>query len=60
VSITAELVASRSRSAGASVRASSLKDGTGPIHAGSHHTGPLHAVTTQNLNTPQHQETPWT
>jgi xanthine dehydrogenase accessory factor len=60
VSITAELVASRSRSAGASVRASSLKDGAGPIHPGSHHTGPLHAVTTQNLNTPQHQETPWT
>ncbi|MBT2535499.1 XdhC family protein [Arthrobacter sp. ISL-69] len=45
VSITAELVASRSRSAGASVRASSLKDGTGPIH---------------NVNTTQHQETPWT
>ena len=37
VSITAELVASRSRSAGASVLASSLKDGTGPIH-----TGPIH------------------
>ena len=50
VSITAELVASRSRSAGASVLASSLKDGTGPIH-----TGPIH-----NVNTTQHQETPWT
>lgn len=50
VSITAELVASRSRSAGASVPASSLKDGTGPIH-----TGPIH-----NVNTTQHQETPWT
>lgn len=50
VSITAELVASRSRSAGASVQASSLRDGTGP----------LHTVTSQNVNTPQHQETPWT
>ena len=50
VSITAELVASRSRTAGASVQASSLKDGTGPIHT----------VTTQNISTPQHQETPWT
>jgi xanthine dehydrogenase accessory factor len=50
VSITAELVASRSRAAGESVQASSLKDGRGPIH-----TGPTHTV-----NTPQHQETPWT
>lgn len=50
VSITAELVASRSRAAGASVRASSLKDGRGPIH-----TGPIH-----NVNTTQLQETPWT
>lgn len=50
VSITAELVASRSSSSGASVQASSLKDGTGPIHA-----GPIH-----NANTTQHQETPWT
>ncbi|CAN7494093.1 XdhC family protein [Arthrobacter sp. LjRoot78] len=55
VSITAELVASRSRTAGASVQASSLKDGAGPIH-----TGPIHTVTTQNFSTPQHQETPWT
>ncbi|WP_309978505.1 XdhC family protein [Arthrobacter oryzae] len=45
VSITAELVASRSSSGGAPVRASSLKDGTGPIHT---------------VNTAQHQETPWT
>ncbi|QCO99825.1 XdhC family protein [Arthrobacter sp. 24S4-2] len=50
VSITAELVAGRSRAAGASVRASSLKDGRGPIH-----TGPIH-----NANTTQRQETPWT
>ncbi|MDQ0079152.1 XdhC family protein [Arthrobacter oryzae] len=53
VSITAELVASRS--AGASVQASSLKDGTGPIH-----TGPIHAGPTHHVNTTQHQETPWT
>jgi len=50
VSITAELVASRSSSSGASVQASSLKDGTGAIH-----TGPIH-----NVNTMQHQEIPWT
>lgn len=50
VSITAELVASRSRAAGASVQASSLKGGTGPIH-----TGPIH-----HIKTTQHQETPWT
>jgi xanthine dehydrogenase accessory factor len=55
VSITAELVASRSSSGGASVRASSLKDGTGPIHAGPIHAGPpIHTVNTA------HQETPWT
>ncbi|MBT2596738.1 XdhC family protein [Arthrobacter sp. ISL-72] len=45
VSITAELIASRSRAAGEAVQAGSLKDRTGPIH---------------NVNTPQHQETPWT
>ena len=56
VSITAELVASRSRGAGASVQAASLKDGTGPLHG----AGPLHTGTTQNVNTAQHQETPWT
>ncbi|MET4588025.1 MULTISPECIES: XdhC family protein [Micrococcaceae] len=57
VSITAELVASRSRSAGASVRAASLKDGAGPIHG----TGPIHRTgRIDNVNTPQHQETPWT
>jgi xanthine dehydrogenase accessory factor len=57
VSITAELVASRSRSAGASVLAASLKDGAGPIHRTGpvHETGPL-----DNVNTAQHQETPWT
>jgi xanthine dehydrogenase accessory factor len=66
VSITAELVASRSWAAGASLKAASLKaaslnaaslngaslkaaslkDGSGPIH--------------HYVNTPQHQETPWT
>jgi xanthine dehydrogenase accessory factor len=56
VSITAELVASRSRGAGASVQAASLKDGTGPIHS----AGTLDAVTTQIATTAQHQETPWT
>jgi len=45
VSITAELIASRSRTAGGAVQAGSLKDRTGPIH---------------NVNTQQHQETPWT
>lgn len=50
VSITAELVASRSRGACASVQASSLKDGTGPIHG-----TPIH-----NVNTAQLQETSWT
>jgi xanthine dehydrogenase accessory factor len=57
VSITAELVASRSRSAGASVLAASLKDGAGPIHR----TGPVHETgPIDNVNTAQHQETPWT
>jgi xanthine dehydrogenase accessory factor len=46
VSITAELVASRSRAAGASLPGKSLKDGSGPIH--------------HNVNSPQHQEIPWT
>jgi len=55
VSITAELVASRSGTAGASVRASSLKDGRGPIH-----TGPIHTGSIQNVNITQHRETPWT
>ncbi|KIS25821.1 xanthine dehydrogenase [Arthrobacter sp. SPG23] len=62
VSITAELVASRTRSAGASVQAASLKDVAGPIHG----TGPIHGAGTShkaspihNVNTPQHQETPW-
>lgn len=51
VSITAELVASRSRAAGASVQAPSLKDRTGPIH---------NVNTIHNANTALHQETPWT
>ena len=45
VSITAELVAGRSRAAGAPVQAAPLKDGAGPIH---------------HINTQQHQEMPWT
>jgi len=45
VSITAELLAGRSRAAGAPAQAASLKDGAGPIH---------------HINTPQHQEMPWT
>jgi xanthine dehydrogenase accessory factor len=45
VSITAELVASRSRGA-ARAAGLSLRDGTGPIH--------------QYADTPQHQEIPWT
>ncbi|MFF1381987.1 XdhC family protein [Arthrobacter sp. NPDC058288] len=63
VSITAELVASRSRAAGASVQAASLKDGTGPIHGtgSTPGTGRLHKTSrVNNVNTPQHQETPWT
>ena len=60
VSITAELVASRSSSAGASVQAASLKDGTGPIHPGPSHNAPSHNAPSHNINTTHHQETPWT
>jgi xanthine dehydrogenase accessory factor len=49
VSITAELVVSRC--AGASVRAASLKNGTGPIHGSGR---------VRNVNTEQPQEIPWT
>ncbi|MDZ4092165.1 MAG: XdhC family protein [Arthrobacter sp.] len=52
VSITAELVALRSRSA----RRLSLKHGSGPIHP---YSGKGHTSTPPVL-TPQHQEMPWT
>jgi xanthine dehydrogenase accessory factor len=62
VSITAELVASRTRSA----RGLSLKHGSGPIHqhAGHGHTAAPPARTLQartlHARTLQNQETPWT
>ena len=57
VSITAELVAGRSRSA----RELSLKHGSGPIHqyVGRDRTSTPEALTPPAF-TPQHQEMPWT
>mgnify|MGYP000742726983 FL=1 len=56
VSITAELVAGRTRSA----RGLSLKDGSGPIHqyAGTGESTPQRQA--PQHHTPQHQEMPWT
>ncbi|BCW73017.1 XdhC/CoxI family protein [Arthrobacter sp. NicSoilB8] len=63
VSITAELVAARSRSA----RGLSLKYGSGPIHPAPLHPAPLHPAPLHpaphrapQLHTLHHQEMPWT